>query len=160
MKKVLIIIMLIIVSFFLKGCSDDLTTISDDEHYNNVKDIIEKKYLNTKYGFVDYELYPLYNENDVLDYFVVDFEPYMYFYIKINRNKIPGKGVADYAKIRCQPWVPYKMVYDKNDYKKVAFRDENNNIIMYNQSHFKVANITSERRYLLLGLIIILLFLS
>lgn len=53
---------------------------TDEEHINNVRKIIEENYLNEG---KTYELRPLYNNDDKLQYFVVDFSNNDFMYIKI-----------------------------------------------------------------------------
>lgn len=85
MKKISLIIIVLLLITSLIGCKK-ASNYTDEEHIKNVSKIIEENYL--KEG-VTYKLRPLYNEEDKLAYFVVDFfseEFNTFFYIKIQEK--------------------------------------------------------------------------
>ena len=79
MKKVVLLLCIFFIVIALSGC-EKAKYYTDEEHINNVRKIIERKYLDDD---ETYELRPLYNNDDKLQYFVVDFSNNDFFYIEI-----------------------------------------------------------------------------
>ncbi len=96
-------------------------------------------------------VYPLYDENDEMQYFLIDLEPSGYAYVSSNikiRNSMSclGRIIANYGEYTVsygEPWFRYYRNETDTDYD---LRDAE---ILYEDSHFKVANIGDEKRYLL-----------
>lgn len=82
MKKPLLLLIITLFTIGLVGCKK-ADSYTEEEHINNVSKIIEDNYLTDG---VTYELRPLYDHNDKLSFFVVDFSNDKYLYIKI-QNK-------------------------------------------------------------------------
>ena len=97
------------------------------------------------------KVYPLYDENDEMQYFLIDMEPSGYAYVRSNikiRNSMSclGRIIANYGEYTVsygKPWFRYYRNETDTDYD---LRDAE---ILYEDSHFKVANIGDEKRYLL-----------
>ena len=79
MKRIIGLLCLIFIVIASSGCKK-AKYYTDEEHTNNVRKIIEGKYLDDD---ETYELRPLYNNDDKLQYFVVDFSNNDFFYIEI-----------------------------------------------------------------------------
>lgn len=156
--------MLAVVSLFTglvcTGCSN-----SEDRHIARVRKLAEERYLGENSEYTGLEVYPLYNENDELRYMLIELEPQGFMYVRINegvRLEWLG-GVSRYTMSETKPcsWIPYRVkegwkeeVIDENGnavlYENMElFRDENGKAIVYHESHFKVAGIENEARYLL-----------
>lgn len=97
------------------------------------------------------KVYPLYDENDEMQYFLIDMEPSGYAYVRSNikiRNSMSclGRIIANYGEYTVsygKPWFRYYRNETDTDYD---LRDAE---ILYEDSHFRVANIGDEKRYLL-----------
>ena len=138
---------------------------SEETHTNRVRELVEKRYMTETSEYTDYELFPLYNENDELAYFLVEFEPFGYVYIRLNStSSFRFLGGASFYTRDCyenEVWYPYTVEQGTvgiihqpdgtiQEWKNRKFKyDENGDIISYRDSHFKVAGIENERRYLL-----------
>ena len=116
---------------------------SEKGHYRRIKKRIEERFIETGVH-KEYELYPLYDENDKLKYFVVDF-PTNYHIIKINEYDLSCLGVSMYTLSINNPWQRYVLENGEKVYEK----DEDGNDIFYKQSPYKVAGIKDEKRYLI-----------
>ena len=145
------------------GCSASM--YSEEQHIQRVRERAEERYLGEGSEYTGLEVYPLYNEYDELKYMLIELEPqgFMYVYIKegIAVEWISGVGMYLCAEQEPVGWMPYRVkegvreeittetgdvfFYRNRDF----FRDGNGQVIVYHQSHFKIAGIENERRYLL-----------
>ena len=116
---------------------------SEKGHYRRIQKRIEERFIETGVH-KEYELYPLYDENDKLKYFVVDF-PTNYHIIKINEYDLSCLGVSMYTLYINNPWQRYVLENGEKVYEK----DKDGNDIFYKQSPYKVAGIKDEKRYLI-----------
>ena len=116
---------------------------SEKGHYRRIKKRIEERFIETGVH-KEYELYPLYDEEDKLRYFVVDF-PTNYHIIRINKYDLGCLGVSMYTLFETDPWQRYVL----ENGEKVCEKDKDDNDIFYNQSPYKVAGIKDEKRYLM-----------
>lgn len=57
---------------------------TEAQHLERVSARVEKYFMTEDSGYTGYTVYPLYNENDKLSYFLVEFEPVGFVYIKLN----------------------------------------------------------------------------
>ena len=117
---------------------------SEKGHYRRIQKRIEERFIETGVH-KEYELYPLYDENDQLKYFVVDF-PTNYHIININSFDYSCiSGTSLYSLSITNPWQRYVLENGEKVYEK----DKDGNDIFYNQSPYKVAGIKDEKRYLI-----------
>jgi hypothetical protein len=119
------------------------------------KRFVEEGHINrgeTEKGkYTGLTVYPLYDENDEMQYFLIDLEPSGYAYVSSNikiRNSMSclGRIIASYGEYTVsygRPWYRYYRNETDTDYD---LRDAE---ILYEDSHFRVANIGDEKRYLL-----------
>lgn len=57
---------------------------TEAQHLERVSARVEKYFMTEDSGYTGYMVYPLYDENDKLSYFLVEFEPVGFVYIKLN----------------------------------------------------------------------------
>ena len=157
-KTVSLILMLTCIIMSSAWCSD--TRKTDKEQLAEVTKLATKRFVEE--GHVDREhcekgkytgltVYPLYDENDEMQYFLIDLEPSGYAYVSSNikiRNSMSclGRIIASYGEYTVsygRPWYRYYRNETDTDYD---LRDAE---ILYEDSHFRVANIGDEKRYLL-----------
>ena len=112
-------------------------------------------------AYTSLEVYPIYNEYDELKYALIEFEPQGFLYVAIGDRSYPWKGMYTLSTTEPESWMPYRVkeglkeeVTDENGhvttfYDREFFRVESGHVIIYQQSHFKVAGIENERRYIL-----------
>ncbi len=130
-KKILMFILISFSFFNLFGCEKKNL---EEKHATRIEKRIQKQYIEESGEFTSFDLYPLYDENDKLKYFLVEFEPCGFLYIEIRTNKNAFldifSGLGDYIISRSKKW------------------EDKNGKIHY-ESHFKVANIENKKRYLI-----------
>lgn len=147
MKRIIGLLCLFFIVISLSGC-DKAIYYTDEEHINNVRKIIEEKYLDDG---ETYELRPLYNNEDKLQYFVVDFSNNDFFYIKIMDEE---KYYLHSLYIKSVDEGSWSKVVDVINGQMIEETDESGNLILYYNSHFKAANIPSDTRGYLIKTII------
>lgn len=132
----LVFVFLLVTFLNLVGCKK-AENYTEEEHIGRISRIIEKKYLEKD---VTYEIRPLYDYEDKLAYFVVDFSNDTYFYIELEEKDRSGcYGASMYVKdttgniSNSCPW-------------------KNNDDVTYHKSHFKVAEISNDTRCYLIKL--------
>lgn len=156
MKKIFYITLLSIVAFcmVLTGCTaPKAIDFTEEEHLKRVTELVEARYMKEDSKYTSYTVFPLYTENDELGFFLIEFKPYGFVYVKLNEE---AQSIASafgatprslYTRFTGEgrKWQRYTM--DGNEKKYEV--DENGEQIFYQDSHFKVAGIENERRYLL-----------
>ena len=92
---------------------------------------------------------------------LIELEPQGFMYVCINDREVPWLSMYTCNEQEPESWMPYRVkegateeVTDEDGHvisfhDREFFRDENGDVIIYHQSHFKVAGIENERRYLL-----------
>lgn len=154
------------VAIFIRGRRASDYTV--EEHVQRISEAVEKRYMRGSQPYTDFDVFPLYDENDrFANYCVVDFEPYGYLYVLI-RDKtgiIPiTHGMYSIAKDP-HPWIRYRIITDENGlredkvWKLGNFTSGGNSVLVETDkygrekdnydSHYKEAGIKDERRYLL-----------
>ena len=143
------------------GCRDRADRYTEAEHLERVAALAEKRYMGEGSEYTSYEVHPVYNEYDELGYFVIDFLPQGYVYVKLNEQATPWLSMYTRDDFENTVWYPYtveegtnSVVYDENGtqlvYVNRKFKEDvEGNYISYRVSHFKAANIGEERRYFL-----------
>ena len=133
---------------------------TDAMHIKRITKRAEERFLGEDSEYTGLEVYPIYNEYDKLRYALIEFEPQGFVYVSIGDQAYPWKGM--YTLSNTGSWMPYRVkegvnekVVDENgdiiaqSFNQEFIRDENGQVIFYNDSHFKAAGIENERRYFL-----------
>ena len=144
------------------GCGISSDVYTEEQHIQRITERAEARFLGEGSEYTGLEVYPVYNEYDELKYALIEFEPQGFLYVAIGDREYPWKGMYTLSDTEPYYWVPYRVKEGSQDiltdedgalieimYDCELFRDENGDIIIYYQSHFKVAGIENERRYLL-----------
>ncbi len=168
MKKsvaILCLFLAAVLSIPLMGCEEKVefnpTSMTMEEHADLIYERVEDYYIGGKYpytniDYTDFEAFPIYNQNDELTYFIVEFEPHGFVYVKIN-YKAQSDSVLylrDEGEWHNYPWQRYTVDDSKEvesiyyDADKIYETDKNGLVNRYN-SHYKEAGIEGERRYLI-----------
>lgn len=161
LSAIILTVTLVFCMFSLSGCISHSNNYSESEHIQRVTNLAKKRYIQENTPYSDLHVYPLYNKNDKLEYFLIEMEPYGYDYIKLHDNDF-GHSLYTRNASNNWPWARYVVeigswAYLKDDNgiirdfkdRRWTELDENNDPIIYKCSHFKAADIQDERRYLL-----------
>ena len=109
-----------------------------------------------KYSLCEYEgfeVYPLYDQNEELNFILVEFEPYGFAFIliiKLDMNlfaQILG-GTMYFADAE-QEWSPYNYEATPNGNERIYEYDENGEQIIYKKSPYYITGNMDKRKYLL-----------
>lgn len=160
-------------AFWLFGCRENASDYTEEQHTARVSELVEKRYMKQGSGYTDYTLYPLYNEKEELRYFLVEFAPAGFVYIKIYQEELRqacGRYLGIYTGMYIRhieegaTWRRYKVevgitpIPNKTNDMGIQVQypdrlwwevDEDDEYVEHTDSHFKVAGIAGERRYLL-----------
>ncbi len=135
---------------------------SEERHIQRITKRAEERFLGEGSTYTGLEVHPVYTENDELRYALIEFEPQGFVYVSIGERAYPWKGMYTLSDTESESWMPYRVkegaredIYDADGNllyqttNREFIRDENGQVIIYNESPFKVAGIKDERRYLL-----------
>ena len=151
MKKVLLILLLIVSTFGLTGCvSSDV--YSEEKHMERIAKRVEKYFIIDDYEYTSFEMYKLYDENDEFKYILVEFEPYGFLFVQIREKSMPIIGSHMYSVYLDKSWCRYyyEGIDEETELPIIVYeKDENGEIIRYNCSPFKEANVLNEKKYAL-----------
>ena len=164
--KKTILCLLLVTTFFssllLSGCWWKFSSFSEERHAERIRSRLLESGKLVTYDVEDFELYPLYDENDKLAYFLVECEPRGFFFVLLRdetfvysfsggnmytiSNNYYGYGEA-------YTWSPYMVDLTKRDpfaeENKIFELDEAGEKICYLRSPFFVRDNLNERKYLL-----------
>ena len=83
----LLIMLLFCVCIVAVACVDSPDNYTTEQHMQRIAKRVEKKYINeetrsSQFSFITgYSIYPLYNADDKVEYFLVEFEPYGFLFV-------------------------------------------------------------------------------
>lgn len=175
-KKIVTIIMTIVIlfsAFILTGCNLKADKYTEQQNIQRVTKRIQAKYIDgdeklrpydkpvgdgkiyDKVKATSFAVFPLYDENDALKYFLVEFEPFGFLFVFIRDDWFSAftsmymlSSVAGEAL-----WSRYKIdetnSQQEPDTDKLWEVDDNEERIFYYNSPYKIANVENEKRYLL-----------
>lgn len=140
---------------FVWGHARQASDYTTEQHIQRMSERIEKRFMAEDNGKrTGFEIKPLYNENGMLNIFLVEFEPYGYLYVLVGDelNKVFGwlgfrtsmYTLSNSTIIRT--WSPYTL--NPTTFEKEWILDEEGNKIVYNRSPFYVANAGNAKYYL------------
>lgn len=161
-KKILIItiaLMLFSSLFMFAGCTHKAKYYTVEEHTQRVRERMEKRMEEPYYeSFTGFEVYPLYDVNDKLGFFLIELEPHGFLFVIVTDehwqlfswSSMYKMGGGRYVK---ETWSPYTIDETNSqpepDTDKIWMVDENNEKICYNRSPYYVTNNLNEKKYLL-----------
>ena len=150
----------LIAAVLCAGCSSDM--YSEEKHMQRIRERAEERFLGEDSEYTGLEVYPIYNEYDELKYALIEFEPQGFVYVYISERAYPWSSMYSLSDTESESWMPYRIKEGVNEeivdasgnviaqsFNQEFIRDENGQVIIYNESHFKVAGIENERRYFL-----------
>ena len=160
-KTILIItiaLMLFSSLFMFAGCTHKAKYYTVEEHTQRVRERMEKRMEDPYYeSFTGFEVYPLYDVNDKLGFFLIELEPYGFSFVLIRDEHWQLFSWSSMYIIdkyyEHKTWSPYTIDETNSqpepDTDKIWMVDENNEKICYNRSPYYVTNNLNEKKYLL-----------
>lgn len=153
---VAIVLLLLLCICFIWGHAHKASDYTTEQHIQRMSERIEKRFMaedNEKW--TGFEIKPLYNENEELNIFLVEFEPYGYLCVLVGDelNKVFGWLGMRTSMYRLsnetitRTWSPYNL--NSTTCEKEWILDEEGNKIVYNSSPFYVSNAGNAKYYLL-----------
>ena len=161
MKRIIFILTMILFCFCLFSCRYSAGFIenyelnfTDEEHINNIRPRIEKEYSIQRH---EYELIPLYNQNEKLSCFLVNFADGGFAYFKINFDFKPPKLAPNSLDrlyyhaylngvFKTQGWAFNEVINGGWHIEK----DENGRDIRHRENHFEYSNIDKNLKWYLI----------
>ena len=140
------------------GCTHKAKYYTVEEHTQRVRERMEKRMEDPYYeSFTGFEVYPLYDVNDKLGFFLIELEPYGFSFVLIRDEHWQLFSWSSmYLIDKCyehKTWSPYTVDETNSqpepDTGKIWMVDENNEKICYNRSPYYVTNNMNEKKYLL-----------
>lgn len=165
-STVLAVIMLLSV-FGLAGCTVKASKYTEAQHIQRITERVRAKYIDgdgilySRAKPTDFMVYPLYNENDELIFFLVEFEPYgfLYIYLVLERPFYvyllgPHKNMYAVSTTASEaPWSRYTVKPTSSlpipEDEKIWELDEYGRRIFYDRSPYFVAGAMESRKYIL-----------
>lgn len=152
MKRLLIIITYIMFVFITTSCQN-MKIVTEEEHRNEIKSLLENGYLNSSNEDETFELYPIYNERDELAYFLAEFSTDRFYIIYIDNSSSITKYKIDSHRLS---WAKRKVEFIEREdgyilpdcFVSVYEKDEKGNIIHNYNSPYDEAKVLDEKLYL------------
>ena len=150
-----LILLIVLAGIIILFGSYDRSNVTMEEHIKEISERIEEKYMPKYKDFTSYSVYPVYDENEEVYCYLVEFEPEGFMYVHANEKvrfaSIFGMG-GPYTRNAgpMNGWTKYKLAKNENgEMKRVYETDENGEAVRYLVSPFKMAQIKNEKLYLL-----------
>ena len=152
------------VSISFVGCKNDPNDFTVEEHIQRISERIEKRDFTSQYPYgltyEDFEVYPIYDENEKINYYLIEFEPCGFMFVAIRNVTVLEEIVSLWPSISMYllsdcwndkyPWSPYVVNEPDYFYKDIEWLlDENGERIYYAKSPYYVTNNINEKKYLL-----------
>ncbi len=162
MISILSSIMLTVISVIMfSGCYyERANDYTEEEHITRVTKLAKQRYIDNG-EYTSLEVFPLYDENDELGYFLIELEPAGYVYVKLNVRATKHIGLYIRKEMFERPWFHHIYEYGKEinivvDGKELWYKDmrpldgiEMTDLILFYSSPFAVSGICREKLYLL-----------
>ena len=168
-KKLLTIGLAILLTFCISvsfvACSNDPNDYTVEEHIQRISDRIRARDFTSQYPYgltyEDFEVYPVYNENEKINYYLIELEPYGFVFVRVREKPSfltaiifrPSMYLLLDAYTENHPWSPYVVNEPKEDYNLYDdiewLLDEKGERIYYAKSPYYVTNNINEKKYLL-----------
>ncbi len=163
MKKIisylLASILLISVTLSFVGCKTKPEDYTVEEHIERISKRIEERDSTWGYpdgeSYEDFSVYPLYDQNEELQFFLVEFEPYGFVFIDlvdelilrsiIQRGNVSMYGLSGWCELSWSPYINNGKSQSYSDREWIL--DENGQKISYDKSPYFVTNNINERKY-------------
>ena len=143
---ILFIIAVLVLNF--AGCAKKVSDFTEEEHIKRISERVEKRFITEDKKYTDFSVYPLYDLDEELILFLVEFEPYGFMFVRVSDEHFLsciglGRMYLD-GGVRGQ-WSPFTIDEERHWEYEV---DENGKRIVYKRSPYYIADCLNERKYL------------
>ena len=142
------------------GCAKDVDDFTEEEHIQRITERVQESGLMKSGEYTGFSVYPLYDQNDEFFYFLVEFEPYAFMFIR-PRDELSAVyswfGIPSGMYMIClygnqRMWSPYTIDETNSqpgEDKDICWiLDANGEKINYNRSPYYVTGNIDQRKYL------------
>ena len=140
------------------GCAKKVSDFTEEEHIKRISERVEKQFITEEKGYTDFSVYPLYDLDEKLSYFLIEFEPYDFILVKLYDEHFLsciGLGKMYLLSSYGREWSPYSIDETKSQpwpERDICYEvDENGDRINYNRSPYYVTDNLHERKYIFRG---------
>ena len=151
---IILVVVIVVPLFVLIFGEIKCDWFTKEQHAKRISRRIDRKIKNGYYDATGYELYPLYNLDEELRYFLVEFEPVGHMYVAIGNGHL--LDVFGSTSMYHEPtgrivekWNPCTIEETGNTKSVIFDRDENGRMITCRQSPFKYRGKLNERKYMI-----------
>lgn len=167
-----VVTIMILIVFFSPFYHEKASKYTEDEHFKRVSERIQKRYIDgsekiypydkinknkyyPKVKATDFSIYPLYNENDELKFFLIEFRPFGWLYVSIVDEQpriynllFTRTGMYTLSSTDGEsPWTPFTIDAD-DDTNYIWQVDKNGKKVKYIHSPYNIRGIQDDKRYL------------
>ena len=151
---IILVVVIVVPLFVLIFGEIKCDWFTKEQHAKRISRRIDRKIKNGYYDATGYELYPLYNLDEELRYFLVEFEPVGHMYVAIGNGHL--LDVFGSTSMYHEPtgrivekWNPCTIEETGNTKSVIFDHDENGRMITCRQSPFKYRGKLNERKYMI-----------
>ncbi len=152
-------LLVLLMIFAVTSCRKSPDRFTEEQHIQRITKRVNDGFKNWVYEdgsrYTDFDVYPLYDENEELKYFLIEFEPYGFIFVDLHDE---GSTVLSWFGFPTSmyglsniygndTWSPYTINETTGELCWAV--DENGEKINYNKSPYYVTQNVDERKYLL-----------
>lgn len=155
----LLFVAMLFSALFLTGCSRKVSDFTEEQHKQRITERLQKRIDHWSYApdkkFEGFELYPLYNENEELSFFLIELEPCAFVFVDlVDESSIIASWLDEsmYPYRDILRWSPYKTLKvddEENKLEKQWITDSNGEIIVYERSPYYITGNINNKKYIL-----------
>lgn len=130
---------------------------SEEQHIKRLNKRVENGYKNWNYlngeHYESFKIYPLYDENDTLKYFLVEFEPLGFTFVRVNEYELNRQFIGFFRKSMYTKGrlyrddLPYTPFVETLSSVEMPILDENKNKVEFVKSPYYVGGYINEKKY-------------
>ncbi len=167
-KKYWIIVLIVMVILGVVSCVQDHSNFTVEEHVKKINELVSKNTtLSQRFNYDSFDVYPLYDYDDEVQIYLVEFNPKGYIFVKSNNEPnfikiLNGIGMYTYTE-GDTPWQRYTINQSGIEWARsqeslqtwpIEFKEFeiiDDQYVYYESSYYKVSDIEHEKKMLLSG---------
>lgn len=153
------VLLVLLMAISATACRKSPNRYTTEQHIQRITERVDDGFKDWVYEdgsrYTDFEVYPLYDENEELKYFLIEFEPYGFVFVELRHEESIDFSWFGFRRSMYglsnvygdETWSPYTI--DETTDEPCWDVDENGAKINYNKSPYYVTQNEDERKYLL-----------